>query len=90
MIEEQTIHLFHEGANYHRVAFTLDQSGANLPAGQWTPFPEPMRVSPGEGPRVGVNVEDVQAEISKHGICVKEGVATVRVVPAPPGFRFPS
>jgi hypothetical protein len=89
MIEDQTIYMFHEGATFYRVAYTLDATGANLPDGSWTPFPEPMRVSRGEGPRAGVNVEEVQAEIRKHGICVNEGVVTVQAVPAPPGFRFP-
>jgi hypothetical protein len=82
MIEKQTIYAFQSGGTAY-YGYTPDPTGANLPtvpAGKWEKHGLPIQVEPGEGPRAGMDVENVQAEIRRVGYCVKEGVVTVTTV----------
>jgi hypothetical protein len=80
MVERQTLHIFRDG-NSGPFGYTEDSTGGNLPTltpGRTWAFHSTIEVTPGEGPRAGMDIEDIQAEIKKHGVCVKEKVITVQ------------
>jgi hypothetical protein len=85
MPERQTLHIFHDGS-YWFFGYTEDRTGGNLPrnllpqdvpARSWV-FYSTIEVLPGEEPRAGMDVDDVQFEIRQHGFCVKENVIGCR------------
>jgi hypothetical protein len=89
MAERQTLHVFHDG-NFRLYGFTEDRSGGNLPtqlAPQGWKLLNTIEIHPGEGPRAGMDVEDIQAEIRKHGFCVKKDAISVRHFQVPAGHR---
>ena len=49
-----------------RVALTKDESGSNLPKGDWTPAGE-MNIDASDPPRIGTTSTDILAAVDKDG-----------------------
>jgi hypothetical protein len=83
MAERQTLHIFCDGIGGTTFSYTEDRTGVNLPkltARKWV-FHSTIEVMPGEEPRAGMDINDIQAEIRKHGVCVKENVVIMQKHP---------
>ena len=83
MAERQTLHIFRDGICGTTFGYTGVRTGGNLPtlrAREWQ-FHSTIEVMPGEEPRTGTDIDDIQAEMRKHGVCVKENVIIVQTQP---------
>lgn len=73
-----SIYIFRQGIR--RYGYTLDKSGANLtsnfPSAPWEAM-SAITSEPGEAPRAGPSMTDVQAGIARDGYYVVDGAVTV-------------